>query len=238
MRKGQLKKLIQCKVNNLDFLTIDSKVKAYTFGLLNADGYITGSVNTLVMYTVTEDMNEFKIKLSECLPFTYYDRQLKGNRKLQTGAYVYSSHLFDKLKEINFNDKSKKFVRYDIPSELIKYYLLGYFDGDGCFYVKQTINKDGSPGSRSCQFNVCASYDFDWSWLEEILTENGITYNKVRYQYTKSGFSRIIVSRLVELEKLIKFLYSDSEFKSLKRKYDKAMIILNYIKSKSSDEMA
>lgn len=227
MKKGYLKPIESCKLDNLDFLKLDSPEKAYTYGLLMADGYITSNNNSLWLYMISEDMNELKKILSKCLPFSYYNRQLSGGRKPQTGAYLYSSYLFTALLNSSFYSKSNKISLTCVEKNYLVYYLRGYFDGDGCFFIKKY-----SRGKRQYyvrQFNVSAGINFDWSELENLLKSIKVEYKIAKYQYSKSGFSRLIVTKKESLRKLVLYLYEDLEFESLSRKKNKAFEILKSI---------
>lgn len=221
MKKGTRKALEDCKLNNLDFLKFDTKEKVYTLGMLNADGYIQS--RGLWLYLVKEDLENIQSILEKSLPFKFYERQLKNNRKPQKAAYISSTYLLEALDNLEFNNKSNKFIEYEINPKYLKYFLLGYFDGDGCFYFKKS-----KKGDQGFQFNVSARFDFDWSYLEFIFKELNIEYRKVCYQYKNSGFSRLVVSRKTELKKLIEFLYDGEEI-GLHRKKEKALQILNYV---------
>jgi len=224
MRKNQIKSLDKCKLKDLSSLELDTKEKAYVFGLLNADGYLAPG---LWLYTVEDDFKEFKPLLSKVFPTgKYYHRVLQGNRKPQSSVHIYSTHLVNKLKELGFTKKSELMLDYNIKDELIPYYLLGYFDGDGCFFCKKYKQEKDKNFYWVRQFNVSSSYNFDWTYLEKILKDKNIEYRIVRYKYVNSEFSRIVITKKESLKKLINFIYSDFLFPSLQRKKEKAQLIL------------
>jgi hypothetical protein len=228
MRKNQVKDIENCLIKDLSTIDIDTKEKAYVFGLLNADGYIQN--NALWLYSVDEDFIEFKKLIEKVfVQANYYHRTLKGNRKPQSCFHVHSRHLIDKLVGMDFDKKSIFMVDYNLPEELIPYYLLGYFDGDGCFFIKSYSKRQNDKPQFLRQFNVSSGYDFDWSYLEKILNKHNINYKVVRYKYPKSAFSRIVVTKKDDLVLLIKYLYQDLSFPSLSRKKEKAMLIVKNI---------
>lgn len=230
MRK--IKELDKCRLDNLDFLKFDTEERAYVAGLLFADGYIDPKQTSLWCYLVKDDMLAIKDILCKVIPFNFYNRKLSGKRKEQIGANIYSSRLIEGLLKTDFKDKSRTFSFIGCKHSLKKYFLRGYFDGDGCFFIKK-YGKTKNKKYYNMSFNVSSHYESDWSILEKFLSSLNIEYRIVRYKYKNSSFSRLVVSRKNSLVKLINFIYSDYDFIGLKRKYDKAMEINNVIFNKN-----
>jgi len=233
------KNLEESKLNNLDFLNLDTKEKCYLLGLLMADGYITK--NSLWMYLVEDDLINLQPLLNKVLPFNYYRRELK-NRKPQMCLNIHSRHLIKSLNtDFQFNDKSNVFYDININKKYLKYYLRGYFDGDGCFFIKSYFDKRRNKNYINSSFNVSSTHNFDWSNLESILKEYNIEYRIVRYNYPEknSKFSRIVITKKSEMLKLINFLYEDKyDNIGLLRKYNKAKEIKNFINEKVKSTLA
>jgi hypothetical protein len=227
----KLKDINKCKLNNLDFLKLDTKEKCYLMGLLFADGYIEcGRKSGVWCYLVKDDMYEIKDLLSDLMPFSFYVRKMNGNRKQQIGAYINSTHLANALLETDFATKSLKFSFMGCDEIFKKHFLRGYFDGDGCFFIKKYINNKSGKLTYVRSFNVSSSYETDWTLLTNFLDELNIEYRIVRYKYDKSSFSRIVVTKKSSLKQLIEFIYWGYDNIGFNRKYNKAIEILDSIK--------
>jgi intein/homing endonuclease len=231
--KGRIKPIEDCKLTNLDFLKLDTPTRCYLLGLLWADGYLSSdNKKSLFMYLKESDMLCLKSLIKSVLPVTFYSRNVKG-RKPQICMYIYSSHLTKKLiSDFQFSEKSNKiFIPKKIKGELLKYFLRGYIDGDGCFSISD-CKRTGRASFSVPSFNICSTYHYDWSELEDIAKEMNIYYRIYRYKSKKkkSSFSRFIICRQSDMIIWIDYLYS-GKFNGigLKRKFDVAMKIKSYI---------
>ena len=124
------------KFNEHIFDQIDSEEKAYWLGFIFADGYISSSpirkgVKSVYQFELSlgikdiEHLNKFK-------RFMGYEKDIitDGNR---CRFVVANKYLWTLLNELGCTpNKSLSLTFPDIPQNLVKHFIRGYFDGDGC----------------------------------------------------------------------------------------------------------
>ena len=130
------------------FDNIDTEEKAYWLGFLSADGWInrnedTGScaVGIELQYA---DLNHLK-KFNKSIAGNYQitDRwRVCSLSKDQTKKHhtctirIFSKNMYNSLINLGFsNNKSYDFQFPTIDKKLLRHYIRGYFDGDGCLTV-------------------------------------------------------------------------------------------------------
>lgn len=132
------------KFNEHIFDQIDSEEKAYWLGFIFADGYISSSplreeVKNVYQFELSlgikdiEHLNKFKT-------FIAYEKDIiiDGNR---CRFVVSNKHLWTILNELGCTpNKSLSLTFPNIPQNLVRHFIRGYFDGDGCIsrYVHNT----------------------------------------------------------------------------------------------------
>lgn len=210
------------RVNINDFYNIKSKEVCYFLGLLWADGHVSKKNNSISIECNVDDMIEFKKSLDVFGKWSYYDRKRERyglDCKPVTNAYIYDSLLHDFLKENDYLDKSifspNKIIS-KIPEELIRYFLLGVIDGDGCFYFKENLSN---------QFTISGSEYQDWNYIEKLYIDLNIKYKIVK----NNSSSTIRVTNKNDIKKIGDIVYStiENDGIGLKRKYEKYKLIIN-----------
>jgi hypothetical protein len=110
-----------------------------------------------------------------------------------------------------------------LPSHLIKHFIRGYFDGDGCLHAK-FIQRWNKPNPYlSCEVNFLGTYHM----LQNISKFVPVKFSDIR----KDG--KIYKMRLTSKKKIIElldYLYEDSYF-YLQRKHDKYITIIKGCKT-------
>lgn len=128
------------------FDEIDTEEKAYWLGFLSADGWISknektgaGVVGIELQYGDIKHLKKFNKSL--CGNYMITDRwrscTLSPNpSKLNHMCIIriFSIIMYNALEALGFsNNKSYDFTIPSIRSDLVRHYLRGFFDGDGCF---------------------------------------------------------------------------------------------------------
>lgn len=140
------------KFNDIIFDSIDTEEKAYWLGFIYADGNINNHKTTKMSYTLIIALKSTDYKHLEkfCNFINYSKNNIKIiNKKLNEKQYqqcrveIHSKHLWKQLNNLGvIPNKSLilKFPKESIFSDksLIKHFIRGYFDGDGClsFYKR------------------------------------------------------------------------------------------------------
>lgn len=213
---------------------IDEEI--YLLGFLWADGYLnnknstTNNYHNLQCQIIYDDFLDIKSifyktgKWGEHIKEAYTKRGVSRQKSII--LTISDIILTDLLCSLNFDKKSTV-----SPTKLLKkipknkHYLFyrGYVDGDGCFYITD----------KAKQFCIGSTYDQDWSHIENLFKNLNIKKYKIQKNISKLGHqdSRIRISNIDDLTKLVNYLYQDRLDIGLKRKYDK---IAPYILTKDS----
>ena len=124
------------KFNEHIFDQIDSEEKAYWLGFIFADGYISSSplregVKNVYQFEISlgikdiEHLNKFK-------KFIEFKKDIITD-KSRCRFIVANKHLWITLNELGCTPNKSLSLKFpNIPQNLIKHFIRGYFDGDGC----------------------------------------------------------------------------------------------------------
>lgn len=227
-RMGYKKYPYSCDYHYFD--NIDTEEKAYWLGFLTADGWISksnktgaGVVGIELQYGDIKHLKKFNKSISGNYRIT--DRwktcDLSNNTDKKNHMCcirIYSIKMYEDLEIIGFtNNKSYDFCIPVIDDSLIRHYIRGYFDGDGCLCLS---NK-----SFGVSF-ITASLRFKDSLLK-VLNGNGFYPKDYSYisDYNNTPMYRPEFTKNSERLRFLDWIYSDSTI-YLDRKYKK------YLKAK------
>ena len=221
-----------CNHNYFD--NIDTEIKAYLLGFFIADGWLNVGNSRFGLQIKEEDnivlhyiKNEF---VNDSVISTKNRTTETVTRKNISTIRWTSSHMKDifmnkyKILENKTYDKTFMFPFEEIPEHLIRHFIRGFFDGDGCFSkIKQSLSI--TIISTSLNFlNQIAKYFTNLSeGINEVIREiNGKTTN---YYTLNFNFER--TDKPEKVLKIYNYLYDDSEL-YLIRKKDKIESYLKY----------
>lgn len=128
------------QLNSNKFDVIDTEEKAYWLGWYMTDGYNHESKSAVAIRLQGKDieiLEKLKLFLETTIPiYTFYRKDSKGNAREYVELNVCSVHMSKTLASYGVvqNKMHNKSIP-NIPTSLIKHFLRGYFDGDGCFSV-------------------------------------------------------------------------------------------------------
>jgi len=215
-------------VNETYFDVIDSEVKSYWLGFLYADGYIRERVNgnSLEMKLSQLDIGHLEL-LKKCIesshPIKLGVSKTKGKNGKEHFSHMatlsmYSNSLVESIKKQGVH--SRKTFTIDKPNikeEYYRHFIRGFFDGDGCCYLR-----DNKVANYSF---ACASPNLKQFIIEE-LNKNSIhtnCYNPLTIE----------IGRYHSVVKLYHYFYDDSTI-YLKRKKDKGDQFIEYFNYKKN----
>ena len=117
------------------FSDIDAPEKAYWLGFLAADGNITeknSKTNRFQLQIGLRDLNHL-LNFADFAGFSYSDVRIrKGSPNNFCAIGSYSQKLCDDLMQIGITPRKTKIVSMpDIDDKLKRYWIAGYYDGDG-----------------------------------------------------------------------------------------------------------
>lgn len=211
-------------VNPNVFINCITNEAAYVLGLLWADGYISNSGRNryIRIECLSSDMEHFSKILNKTGNWNYSNRIRKNekglNKKPVTVANISNEPLYEFLTSVDFSEKSTespdKMISLFKKDNLIKSFILGVIDGDGCFYFNKKY------GLR--QFTITSSFNQDWNYVEEIFKKSEIKYKIIRRENKTSGYSQIRVLNRENIKKIGDYIYGEETIEyGLQRKIEK-----------------
>lgn len=206
------------------FEHIDTEEKAYWLGFLTADGWISknnqtgsGCVGIELQYGDIEHLQKFNKSLRG--NYKISDRwktcSISTNKDKENHMCVlriFSITMYNTLINLGFTS-TKSFDSYipHIPKELIRHYIRGYFDGDGCFAVSNNY----------LSISFCTASDALSHDIINVLQKEGITlvdYPNVTEYNTL--IHRPTINRIKDKIMFLSYIYKDAKI-YLDRKYKK-----------------
>jgi len=203
------------------FEKIDNEYKSYWLGFIAADGNVMSKPSyTLHIGLESSDachIEEFKKHINATNPVRhslYKYNKYNDNRFLKLSRIdIYSQKIIsdlnthgimpNKTKQLNWNDLTK-----NIPDELIRHFIRGYFDGDGCWRIRK--NKLG--------FNIgSASEMYFLEGIQNWLC-NTLELNKNKIYVRKDRFKVLTYGGHNQCKKIHALMYNNSNIR-LERKF-------------------
>ena len=200
-------------LNHNYFEIIDSPKKSYFLGLMFADGFANKDGYISWINLVTSDrilLEEFsKEVFKSSAPVYDLKSKRSDNCKFQS-RLIFKSREFQKNLIKNGLVHNKSLILEppkNIPKDLVKYFILGYFDGDGCF--------------SNPMLSIVSTKSF-CEWIADFLLENKII-SKFRIVGTKNKIThRLLIWRKADLSNFYNYFYMDNNHKIfLDRKREK-----------------
>ena len=217
------------------FENINTELQAYLLGFFSADGNINEKRKTLRIHLQLQDQElifMYKDNISpDARTFKIEKHETTGRNGMKITAHesfgvdITSAQICNSLVNLGYGyDKSRSDLHLpNIKSELIRHFIRGYFDGDGCITGWLAVEKGKSDRFRY-SFDICGKTS---SLLTEIM-KFFVNHNiKVNINYIKrDDMYRLKTSSKKEIEKLFHLLYDDSNF-YLSRKFNKFNYYVN-----------
>ena len=222
----------ETKFNEHIFDVIDIEEKAYWLGFIYADGYIDSSPleeNKKSKYGFELSLKgsdaEHLHKFNEFMGHNKNNVKIgytncEGKRCIRCRWFVANKHLWNILNNLGCTPRKSltlKFPKEEIFQDisLIRHFIRGYFDGDGCLSYTKGI-KTFSP--------VCGFLGTE-KFLESLKSYCFILENKNIHHKSNENVYEISCSHN-EASKLLHYLYDNSNI-YLQRKYNRAIFLWN-----------
>lgn len=215
---------------NEEFFTQWTTEMAYVLGFLYADGNITDAKSSRTQYIkFTNTEKEILIKIKSVLraehPIHTREPQLvrhSNGEYLSRRIFILrigSRKVFKHLTNIGLMpNKSKSITLPSVPTDLFNHFLRGYFDGDGCVYIEPNILKSGEKSAKRLRVTFTSGSK---KYLKEL--DNTISAN-INVQkggiYKSQGAFNLVYPTGTSI-KLFKFMYNNTDYLFLERKYNK-----------------
>lgn len=209
------------------FDEIDNQNKAYILGLLYADGNVSKNRYVFQISLQEDDkhiLDEIKHELKTDIPLYYEERpnHLKNIYSLR----INNIHIHQALINKGVIPQKTFFVQYPdfLDKDLIRHFIRGYFDGDGCFYYAKRKDRKNS---YTAGFSICGTVYLCNGVKNLLENELGVHCN-ISYCHKKieSPIRTLTVSGTKNVQTILNWLYKDAEM-YFKRKHNK---YLDYLK--------
>lgn len=224
------------KIDETTFDEMNTEEKAYFLGFLYADGYMNDKAGAIVLQLAEEDgeilekLNKI-IKSSKPLQSINMDCKRKMGVNAQNGIRltINSQQIYKNILRLGCEPRKTFTLRFptteQVPPHLIRHFIRGYFDGDGCLVGYFPSRGNGR------QFQGDVKIVSTLEFVKELCNKSneiGISTNitkrfrddKNTYNYQLSGNLNVV--------KFIEWIYSDSNI-FLKRKREKAIWFIKTI---------
>lgn len=219
---GLKKSVYHC---NYDYFeVIDTEDKAYWLGFIYADGNINKAKSTLRINLQGRD-NLHLAKLNKSIQGNFHVRLFDEKHGDKTypmcQILIYSTKMANDLIDKGvFPSKTDKITFPNLPNDLVRHFIRGYFDGDGSICERK--HKKG-PSDLACSF-TCGSVKF----LEEL--RSVLFQNNIKSYLVPSGENKCYLSLagLQNPDVFLKYIYNDATI-YLDRKYTKKENLYEYL---------
>lgn len=207
------------KFDDSIFDSIDTEEKAYWLGFIYADGNIKTTNKTTYRLSINLKIGDY----NHLKKFNTFTKHSSFNIKIikhgqECAWYACSKHLWETLNNygctpcksltLKFPDESifKESIKYS-KKELIRHFIRGYFDGDGC------ISYDRKKKGLLIRCSVLGTQDFITNLKNYVNLPNAL----IQERFTKNTYYNLKLKH-TESIKFIKYLYEDTNI-YLDRKY-------------------
>ena len=205
-------------IQHEDYFSTLNERSAYVLGLYYSDGWVNKN-NTVSISQCVENM--------EIINFIYNELEFKGayylgTRKIGNVVKYYPTLSFsnkriskDLKKHGIIPNKTGTIVLPKLEKELMRFLLLGIFDGDGCIHYSQ---------GKHTVFNIAGTKDSILSIYNYFLSE-GIT---VRYTFVKGQTWIVYCYKKEEISKIYKLFYDNHSLGVIRKKETFESILNDY----------
>ncbi len=223
-------------LNENYFEKIDTEEKAYWLGFIAADGYLNNRHNTVGItldVSDSEHLEKFIKAVNSTTKVRTHASKYSVNHRVTTKARVelYCGKMDQDLRNLGIDHKKTTTLKplSGIPTNLLRHFIRGYFDGDGCVF--STIGKDRKGIHKYYRggFTFVGTFAF-LTFINESLPFQ--VKSLLKDKRTESSYTLYILSN-VRFNIMYEYLYKDATI-YLDRKYEKSNLIKNNIEESST----
>lgn len=214
------------KVHEIDetfFKSIEREEQAYVLGFLYADGcnYIHKS-DRCVSFTQLEQDKDILDKIRIAMKFTnpnYCKEVQKTNNKISYTLNIYNRIISEDAEILGVVSNKSLVLQFPtfIPEDLMRHFIRGYFDGDGCIWEGKPKIDSKNRFIHNMKFTFTGCYSFINS-LQDYLVEH-LGFKKTKLNFSKAKNPNNNTSENVctmeysgrkQIEKFYHYLYDGS----------------------------
>jgi hypothetical protein len=210
-----------CNYTNIDFFeNIDTEEKAYWLGFIYADGNVDKNKTLLTIGLKDVDENHL-LKFSKIFGKRLEKRELKKYKNIKSNRVVVYCRIGNKYLcetltgkgvEPRKTYKDSIEILNHIPDYLLRHFIRGLFDGDGCVHINKHKNCDTFCSRVTYLSNKSLIDKIKSIFREELDLNNVRVYNKKYYSSIQYGSDK-------DIRRLYNYMYDDANV-YLERKRD------------------
>ena len=209
-------------LNKYYFDQIDTEDKAYFLGLLYADGNNYTKHGRIAISLQAGDkyiLEIFNQQIQSNRKLTLRERNSKNSKhKNQYRLDIVNRYMSDKLNLLGCTNAKSLILKFptekQVPTYLLRHFIRGMWDGDGCVSVlASSTHKRYFRSSITSTFSVCAS-------IQYILKQTFDINSSIKHYSCNSITKNLDISGFANNSIFLSWLYKDAQF-YLQRKMDK-----------------
>lgn len=229
----------QYKINSNYFDIIDTEDKAYFLGLMYADGYNYEKMGrfSLNLQEKDKDILDKFLQFMESNHLLYFRDRANENWQNIYSINISNKKISKRLAELGCVQAKSMILEFpteeQVPKELQRHFIRGYFDGDGYFAVRK------KPTSRWIKYscNIVSSKNFCESLKDKVYEEIGInTTIAIPHKERNNSTRRFVVGGRIQIFKFLDWIYENATI-YLERKYQKYIEARNNIPIDKIDKL-
>jgi hypothetical protein len=207
----------------LSFINFKNPYFVYLLGFVWAEGFFDEPTKTVSIEISTEDEAEITKICSKTIKWrTFYRHRetAEKNGKIRHSiTYKISNKIiFNFFKKYDYLNRVKKEpvkILSKIPKEMLHYWWLGYFDGDGSA-VRRTA-------TLRPRFVFCGDYEQKWNFLNVLESQLNIKFSVEKRILKKGRGSTAALRKIGDIIKIRDFLYQNRQTDGIgfERKFNK-----------------
>jgi hypothetical protein len=207
------------------FNIINSVDKAYFLGLLYADGNVSKTGDGYRVKIGLQERDSYILeRFSKYCNFNgpILFRKGKDNHQNQKLLQIYSKRFYENACKQGLHDnKTFTLIFPKLDDIYISHFIRGYFDGDGCVFIKQYKNQMVTSIQFLGTYDICINIKNHLTNILKLRSDTKLLPKKSIFKYT--------INDRKDLLKVINFIYSDHNDCFLERKFKKAKEVESYI---------
>ena len=198
-----------------NFEIIDTEEKAYWLGFMYADGCVGSKEDKIELGLAEKDLKQIE-KFRDFMGITN-QINYRENTKSYRMSFRSKNCKADLIKQGCIPRKSLLLnfpIEEQVPKELVRHFIRGYFDGDGWF-----------TNTESCfQVGIIGTENFIKGFLDNIEIQN--KENKIFTVHREDGAKRYIFGAYEDVLSFLNWIYKDATI-YLDRKYNHYLDFIN-----------
>jgi hypothetical protein len=174
----------------------------YFLGFIFADGCLQNNGEICININVKDEeiLNKFKKYLQIEKPLSYYKKT--NSCRLSFG----NKRIVKNLMSFGLTPRKSLTIKFpnNIPQNMIRHFMRGYFDGDGCVSIKKGIN------TLSLRINLVGTYEFLTILQDHLIQSLGIKKLKISNINIGKNTYQLNIQNKTGVEKIKKYFYYNS----------------------------